>query len=109
MTIAPKPSPALPIQGDFPPATIPTVYADGVTSLAPSPYVIKFYLARLEPHLRAEDKTLTQPFVQVVMSTIGFLQTAIFFENAIKNMQAQGLISAQQLEEARTTAGGKSQ
>lgn len=105
MNTPPQIIPTLPIQGEFPPASMPVLYADGVTSVAPAQMVVKFFLGRLEPHLRAENKTLTQPFTQVVMPTGGFLQTALFFENAVKNMLAQGIITTQQIDEVRASAG----
>lgn len=97
---------SIPVQGDFPPATLPTLYVDGISSIAPSPFVVKFYLARIEPHLRAENKSLIQPFAQMVMPMDGFLQTAMFFENVVKNLLAQGTISQQQVDVARSLAGG---
>ena len=76
-----QPSAPEPIRDEFPSPTMPTIFADGVTSSAPGAQVVKFFRARIEPHLRAENRTVIQPIVQVVMPLGGFLRTAFFFEN----------------------------
>jgi hypothetical protein len=96
----------LPIREDFPSLAIPTVYADGVSSIEPGPHVMKFYLARLDPSMKAENKSLTQPFAQVVMQTNGFLQMTAFFNNIIRVMIDSNVITAAQFEEATRVAGG---
>jgi hypothetical protein len=101
------PSEPVPIQGKFPPPDFPNLFADGVSSLAPSPQIVKFILARVEPHLQAQNETLVQPFAQVVMPTAGFLHTAFFFQNAVQNMLADGTVTQQMIDMAKTAAGAQ--
>jgi hypothetical protein len=102
----PPPPPEI-VHDDFPPPDMPVIYADGVSTAAPAQQTVKFFLARVEPHLRAENRTLVQPITQVVMPLAGFLQTAFFFENIVKNMEAQGTITPDQIAEARKIAGAR--
>ena len=97
----------LPIQGDFPPPDFPNLYADGVSSFAPAPQTVKFILSRVEPHLQAQDRSLVQPFAQVVMPMGGFLQTVAFFQSAVTNMMAQGIVTQQMWDEAQANAVAK--
>jgi len=96
----------IPIRDEFPTSSFPVVYVDGVTGVAPGPHIVKFVLSRLEPSLQGQDKILTQPIAQIAMPLPGFLQMAFFFENAIKDMQTKGLLTAEQLAEVRKSAGG---
>jgi hypothetical protein len=68
---------------------------------------VKFYLGRLDPHLRAENQQLIQPTIQVVMSNHGFLQMVAFFRNVTQNMLTNSLITQEQIDAAEAIAGGK--
>jgi hypothetical protein len=96
----------LPAPDDFPSPMLPMVYSDGVSTFQPGPEVVKFYLSRLEPHLRAEASSLTQPVVQVAMSVTGFLQMVAFFNKVTANMLERGVVSPQQVEAAKSGVGG---
>ena len=96
----------LPAPDDFPSPMLPMIYSDGVSTFQPGPEVVKFYLSRLEPHLRAEAASLTQPVVQVAMSVTGFLQMVAFFNKVTTNMLERGVISAQQVDAAKSGIGG---
>jgi hypothetical protein len=93
------------IQEDFPASGMPTVYADGVTTIQPTPEVIKFYLARIDPNLKADGRALTQPFAQVVMPMSGFLQTVAFFGKMVQNLIDQRVVTKEQVDEAYKAAG----
>ena len=90
---------------DFPAETLPTVFADGVVNLANSPYVVKYYLFRFDPSLRDASISRTQAFAQVVMPMGGFVQTAVFFENALRNLVASGVVSSEDVDAARSRIG----
>jgi hypothetical protein len=85
----------------FPPATIPTVFADGVVNLAYNPRVTKFYLFRTDPSLKSESDYLNQPFAQIVMPLDAFVQAAAFFNQGVERMVAIGLITKEQVEALR--------
>ena len=85
----------------FPPASFPTVFADGVMSLANSPAVVKFFLSRTEPSFIGDGTSTTQAFAQVIMPMDAFAGTFAFFEAAIKKYLAEGLITEARLDELR--------
>jgi hypothetical protein len=87
----------------FPPAHLPTVYADGIVNLAPSPSVVRFYLFRSDPEQAGKAEYKNQIFAQVVMPVAGFVQMATFFEEALRRFVAQGVIP-QQMVDAATQA-----
>ena len=76
----------------FPPPTIPTIFADGVLNVAPSPNVVKFYLFRSDPDAGGGSKYKNQVVMQVVMPMHGFVHTALFFERSLKHFLANGTI-----------------
>jgi hypothetical protein len=65
--------------GGFPPFNFPTVFADGVLSMANSPSVVKFYLARVEPSFAGDGRSQMQAFAQVIMPIDGFAMMFVFF------------------------------
>src|SRR5262245_46697378 len=72
------------VEEGFPPATLPTVFADGVVNVAPSASVIRFYLYRADPEQTGKGEYQNQAVVQIVMPVLGFVQMATFFEKAVK-------------------------
>jgi hypothetical protein len=95
------------LAGAFPAPTIPTVFADGVMNLAPSTNVVKFYLYRIDPSMKGGSNYLNQAFAQVVMPLVGFAQTAVFFELALKDLVKRGLVTDEQMAAARQPYEGK--
>jgi hypothetical protein len=85
----------------YPPASFPTVFADGVLSVANSPTVVKFFLSRTEPSFTGDGTSINQAFAQVVMPMDAFAGTFAFFEVAIKKYIAEGLITEARLDELR--------
>jgi hypothetical protein len=86
---------------DFPPAQLPTVFADGVINLATTSSIAKFYLARNDPSFTGDNRNRMQIFAQVVMPLSGFLQAFAFFERTIDNMGKNNPIIIQELAAAR--------
>jgi hypothetical protein len=91
----------------FPPPTIPTVYADSIMNLAPSPHVIKFYLGRIDPSTKGDANYISQPIMQVVMSLTGFVNAAVFFEKALQEFRKRGLVTDDEIAAARLPLEGK--
>ena len=90
---------------DFPSHLFPTMFADGVMSIANSPTTVKFFLFRFDPSFSGSGQSQTQPFAQVVMHIDAFAATYSFFEAAVKKYMEQGLISQSRLDEFRELHG----
>jgi hypothetical protein len=75
-----------PVAADYPSPSFPTVYADSVSSIQPGIQTTKFYLARFDPHMKAENTLLNQPIVQVIMPTASFVDTAAFFQRMVRQL-----------------------
>jgi hypothetical protein len=86
----------------FPPADIPTVYADGIYNISHGPQVCKMYLYRADPRMQAdgEHDPLFQPILQVVMPVTGFLQASVFIQELLPEMLSHPGV-AETLEEIR--------
>jgi hypothetical protein len=93
------------IRDDFPPWNFPTVFADGVSSISQSSGNVKFYLARIEPNLHGTGTSQVTPFAQVVMSATSFAHTVVFFEQQLKIMIEQRVISEEFMTKLRAGAG----
>jgi len=76
----------VPMTATYPGPDFPMLYADSVSSIQPGIQTTKFYLARFEPHMRADNTLLTQPFVQIVMPTGSFVDTAAFFQKMVRQL-----------------------
>lgn len=76
----------------YPPLEVPTIYADGVTSLVPG-NIVKFYLARIEPNFESTNPNSTQVCAQIVMPIVGFVQLVGFFERNLKLMIKNGTMT----------------
>lgn len=85
----------------FPDETMPTIFADGVLNLSPSPQIARFFLSRVDPHFTNRDLYQIMPCAQVIMPMAGFVHTAVFFEKALRDLVAKGVITAEQVETAR--------
>lgn len=86
---------------EFPPATFPTVFADGVASYARGPGFVKFYLYRVDPNMFGRGGSVSTPFAQVVMSSLGFGQATALFERALKEVIKAGELTEEQVEKFR--------
>jgi hypothetical protein len=95
----------LAVQEGFPQATLPTIFADGIVNVAPSANVLKFYLYRSDPEQAGKGEYKNQVVAQVVMPMLGFLHAALFFEKAVKQFTAQGVLPADLVESIRKSEG----
>ena len=86
---------------DFPAPQFPTVFADGVMSLANSPTVVKFFLSRFEPSFAGDGRSQMQAFAQVVMPMDGFASMVVFFEAQLRILVKAGYITEARLAELR--------
>ena len=58
-------------RSEFPPFYFPTIFVDGVMSMANSTAVVKYYLGRNDPSFQATGISQLQPIAQVVMPMAG--------------------------------------
>jgi hypothetical protein len=93
------------IEAGYPPHDIPTIYADGVANVGPSPSIVKFYLFRSDPEQLGGPSYKNQVVAQVVMSTPGFIQAAIFLERALKQFTERGTFNKEMVEKIRAVEG----
>jgi hypothetical protein len=96
---------------EYPPYNIPTIFADGIATMAYGHSMVRLYLARHDPSLRPHDVSAkTQPFAQVVMPLNGFAETAVFFGSVLSRLVRDRLLSEDLLTDlrARRQAGGAS-
>ena len=90
---------------EFPPPNFPTVYADGVMNVAHGSQVVKFYLSRFDPSFNVSNSaSQNTPIAQVIMPLYSFIDTAVFFEQALNAMVAEGLITQEYVDALRGTA-----
>lgn len=88
--------------GDFPAATFPTVFADGVASYAHGPGFVKFYLYRIDPNMYGRGGAISNPFAQVVMPVVGFAQAVVLFKRALSDLIRAGQISQSDVDKMET-------
>jgi hypothetical protein len=86
---------------DFPAPQFPTVFADGVMSIANSPSVVKFYLFRYDPSFSGSGQSRNQSFAQVIMPMDAFAATFALFERAVTKYIEQDLITKERLDTFR--------
>jgi hypothetical protein len=98
--VKPDGAPVLPVSKDYPGPEFPALYADTVSSVQPGIYTTKFYLARLEPNMKAENTHLTQPFVQIIMPTVSFVDAAAFFGRMVQQLIESGTIDQSAWDQA---------
>jgi len=79
----------------------PLVYADNVLNVAPGEDTVKFYLSRIEPNFMVTETYRNQ----AVMPLGGFVSTALFFGDVLKQMLETGLITQDYLDNLHKTAG----
>jgi hypothetical protein len=90
----------------YPPATIPTIFADGVTNFNNSIEITKFYFFRFDPTFAGVGPALPQVFAQVAMPMSGFVATVAFFKAAVEKLVEQGQVSKEAWENAQTAQSG---
>ncbi len=88
----------------FPAYNFPTVFADGVLNATISRWTVKYYLFRLEPSLKADNKFLAQAVAQVVLPVEGFVSAYLYFEKQVNRMIDTGIITKARVDEMRGAA-----
>jgi len=81
------------VEAGYPPATLPTIFADGIVNAAPSVNAMRFYLFRTDPEQRGKAEYQNQVVAQVVMPLAGFVASYVFLEKAVKKFISDGTIS----------------
>jgi hypothetical protein len=84
---------------DYPSQFVPVAFADGISSANWGSGVVKFYLTRYDPHLRAGGQPKEQVVGQVIMPIRGFVAAASFAQRLLNAMINDGTISKEMLEE----------
>ena len=93
--------PSEPPKPEYPDLNFPTIFADGIASASWDRGVVKFFLSRNSPDLRASAPGKDTPFMQVVMPTVGFVAMSLFFERIVSRLVAANHISQSDLEAMR--------
>ena len=93
--------PSVTLHERFPTRDVPAIFADGVSSIANSAALVKFYLYRTDPSTTGDGGTNNTITSQVVMPLDGFVATFIFFETAIRRYVEQGLVHEKQMNDLR--------
>lgn len=86
---------------EYPPAQLPTVYADGVMNLSTTYSIGKFYLARFDPSITGQGPNRLQVFAQVVMPIQALAQAYAFLEKTLTKMAETNTILADEIARAR--------
>jgi hypothetical protein len=89
----------------FPSLEVPTVYADGIANIAPSPQVVKFYLFRTDPDTGGQNVYKNQVVLQVAMHMQGFVAACVFFEKTLKQFVESNYITQEQVDDMRRMFG----
>jgi hypothetical protein len=91
----------------FPPANLPTLYADGIASIAPGLHVVKFYFARVASETSGTNQYANQVVCQVIMPIDGFVASIVFLDHVLKNMVENKAIDGTIVENARALLNEK--
>ena len=91
------------VKGDYPPADLPTIFADGALNLSHSPTMVKFYLFRTDPHLEGKPTYQNQVIAQIVMPIGAFVQMQTFFDLAIQKLIDLNYVTKEQVETTRNS------
>jgi len=76
----------------YPEASVPVIFSDGVTSIANSDFVVKFYLIRKDPDVLAGGPVKDTVAAQVSMPIDSFAATTVFFRHQLDQLIASGQI-----------------
>jgi hypothetical protein len=85
---------------EFPASTFPTVFSDGVISFVPTVPIVKFYLGRIDPNMFGRGGAVMNPFAQVIMPTLAFVDTAAFLQQQVRRMVREKMITQEQVDQA---------
>lgn len=80
---------------------IPVIFADTAASHSYGPGIAKFYLMRFDSDPWGRPESKMTPVAQVIMPAEGFLGLFTFFEQRLKTMVAQGILTQAQVEASR--------
>jgi hypothetical protein len=83
---------------EFPGASFPNAFADGVSSYARGAGFVKFYLYRTDPNSFGRGGSVANPFAQIVMPTEGFAAAVVLFQRALREIMKEGIISQEDLD-----------
>lgn len=85
---------------EFPQATFPTAFVDGVASHVNGEGISKIYFYRVDPNMFGRGGITHNPTFQVVIPTRGFVEMAAFFYQRAKFLINTGVIDEAAWEKA---------
>lgn len=89
----------------FPPADLPTLFADGILNIAPSAEMVRFYLYRTDPDQAGVNRFENRTVAQIVMPLKGFIASVLFFSRALATYESKNPAIKTAADEVRTAAG----
>lgn len=85
---------------EFPPASFPSLFADGVTSHVNAMGISKFYFYRIDPNMHGRGGSVLNPVFSVNMPTHGFIDMAAFFYTRVLALIEDDTTARAQWEES---------
>jgi hypothetical protein len=98
---AQPPPPSFTPAAGFPPVGLPTVFADLLLNVSPTPTTVRFYLGRNEPDVGGVNRFRNVPVAQIVMPTDGFVGMVVFLQGALETFVNSGAISQELVDALR--------
>lgn len=83
---------------EYPPDSIPVIYADGVASVTPFAHTIKVYLYRTDPNSLALPESKNVLVAQLVFPKNAFIFTALFFAKCLRLFVSQRTIQQAEID-----------
>ena len=90
----------------LPPPGTPVAFADGVTNLAHSKYIVKFYLYRTDPDVGGSGPAQNNIVGQIVMPIDGFVRMAVFLNRGVDLLVSNEVISKLDVDNLKFEQGG---
>lgn len=84
---------------EFPASTLPTTFADGLSSYARGDGVIKMFFYRTDPNMFGRGGSVANPFLQVVVPLDGFVRSAVLLQRALKGLIDGGFVTEERIKE----------
>ena len=90
----------------FPPQDLPTIFADMVANVAPTSSNIRMYLLRSDSDVSGANRVRNVPVAQIIMPVEGFVNMAVFLNQAVDKLVNVGLINREQVDWQRQQLHG---
>lgn len=87
----------------YPDPSMPVIFSDGIESMSHGSEVVKFYLGRFDSEIGATGPSKLATACQVVMPITAFVAAALFMEERVERLIADGKVSRADVEAARAS------